>query len=394
MKPFDFLDLIGDVPEDLVKSCAAALTIPGAQISRPARIPRIITGTAAAACIAAVAGTGYLLRDHGLTQQSSDLDSAMQQVTAISAQTTVSAASSQTAAASEHAASSETTAASAQTETVSAPSEPVTVPTETALEEAAGQPGTAAQPAGEPEIIGDLDLDGSFTPADCLWAELIFSAELDSVSDTLPLSDAQLRQCELIADDFRSPVGEAEYNAFQRIAQLIVQCETAANLNVREYLSQQAYYDDCFRQIQDAAPKEWEDSRIDWTALGLPEHPTEAAFYAALSWKYALEHSEKKDEMSADEIAALRKKCLSNAKKYREMKAALYVTPEQTPEQQAYSSLAGRIHLFVRNRHTEQYGEAAWSWFSDTENAPAPTWDELLAELDAAKNWDFRFYHA
>ena len=75
-----------------------------------------------------------------------------------------------------------------------------------------------------------------------------------------------------------------------------------------------------------------------------------------------------------------------------EMQAALYVPQEPTPEQQACAGLTNIIQLYVRSRHEARYGEQAWSWFAEAnfENVPLLTQDELLAKLEAAKEWNFR----
>ena len=390
MNAADFLELLSDMPQDMIAVCAVLLAKPPAD-NTSVLMPRIVSCAAAAACIAAVSGIGYLLKDDGMTQQNSIPEAVMQETAAADASETVAAA--QTIAVSAEAAApgqTETSVQSAEEVPAETAAETVWIPAET--ESVTADTGNAEpepERITEPEITGDLDLDGRFTHADRLWAELIFSAELDGVADELPLTDAQLRQCDLIADDYRSPLGEAEYNAFQQTAKLIYQYDVPAVLNVRDYLGQQAYYDDYIKQ-KEVNP--WEDPRIDWEALGLPAHPTEAEFLSALDWHYALEHAESKDEMTSGEKTALRKKCQSTAGRYMEMKAALYVPQEPTPEQQACAGLTNIIQLYVRSMHEARYGEQAWSWFAEAnfENVPLLTQDELLAKLEAAKEWNFR----
>lgn len=389
-----FLELLSDVPQDMIADCAVLLVKPPAD-QTSALIPRLVSCAAAAACVSAVSAMGYLLKDDGMTQQSSMPEAVIQETAAAAVSAPVSAK--QTTAVSAESAVSGKTATSVLSAEEKVPTETAAeaarIPAETAPAAADdGKSEPELQHITEPEITGDLDLDGRFTLADCLWAELIFSAELDGVADELPLTDAQLRQCDLIADDFRSPLGEAEYNAFQKTKKLLAQDDVPADLNVRDYLGQQAYYDSCIRQKKQAAP--WEDDRIDWAALGLPEHPTEEAFHSAVSWQYALEHAENRNEMTEAELDELRRSCNRTAEKYREMRAALAVLPELTPEQQAYQELTDIIYLYVRSRHDARYGEQAWSWFANTdlEHVPLLTQDEILEKVNAAKEWDFRLY--
>ena len=392
MNAEDFLELLSDAPQEMIADCALLLAEPPKN-KTSVLMPRFVSCAAAAACIAAVSGMGFLLRDDGMTQQSSIPEAVMQETAAAAAtvttkQTTVVSAEPAVSGKAETftQAAEEKVPAETAAEAAWIPAETVPLPADAGTSEPEPQLFT------EPEITGDLDLDGRFTHADWLWAELIFSAELDGVADELPLTDAQLRQCDLIADDFRSPLGESEYNAFQRTEKLIYQYDFPADLNVRDYLGQQAYYDSFIQQKEQTNP--WEDTRIDWAALGLPAQPTEAEFFSAISWKYVLEHAENRNEMTAGELDELRRSCNRTAADYREMRAALAVLPELTPEHQAYQELKGIIHLYVRSRHDARYGDQAWSWFADTdlEGVPLLTQDVILEKLNAAKEWDFRLY--
>ncbi|MBP0967436.1 MAG: hypothetical protein J5722_07370 [Oscillospiraceae bacterium] len=392
MNAEDFLELLSDAPQEMIADCALLLAEPPKN-KTSVLMPRFVSCAAAAACIAAVSGMGFLLRDDGMTQQSSIPEAVMQETAAAAAtvttkQTTVVSAEPAVSGKAETftQAAEEKVPAETAAEAAWIPAETVPLPAD------AGKSEPEPQLFTEPEITGDLDLDGRFTHADWLWAELIFSAELDGVADELPLTDAQLRQCDLIADDFRSPLGESEYNAFQRTEKLIYQYDFPADLNVRDYLGQQAYYDSFIQQKEQTNP--WEDTRIDWAALGLPAQPTEAEFFSAISWKYVLEHAENRNEMTAGELDELRRSCNRTAADYREMRAALAVLPELTPEHQAYQELKGIIHLYVRSRHDARYGDQAWSWFADTdlEGVPLLTQDVILEKLNAAKEWDFRLY--
>lgn len=195
MKSFDFFELLGDVPEDLVESCFAAPAVPEHRIPRPWLRTCLAAGTAAAACIAAVAGTAFLLHDDGLTQQSSNLEAVMQEVVTEPAQTaaapvqTAPAASAppeetpavpaQTAAAVPEPAPAVTEAAAdpsdemppvSVTEQPAAPAPAETAPAEPAETLPPAEPAEAAetepapaQPVFEP---GDVDMDGKITFVD------------------------------------------------------------------------------------------------------------------------------------------------------------------------------------------------------------------------------------
>ncbi len=117
-----------------------------------------------AACIAAVAGTAFLLHDDGLTQQSSNLDAVMLTADAEPAQTAADQPKAETAPA-ETAPPEDTPAVPAQTETAvlteyaeTAPSEAEPAPTETML--------TETVPSSVVYELGDVDMDGKITYVD------------------------------------------------------------------------------------------------------------------------------------------------------------------------------------------------------------------------------------
>lgn len=200
MNADDFLELLSDMPQDMIADCAVLLAKPPSD-NASVLMPRIVSCAAAAACIAAVSGMGYLLKDDGMTQQSSIPEAVMQETA--SAADSVPVTVQQTTAVSAETAipgQTDTSVQSAEEVPAETAAETVWIPAET--ESVTADTGKAEpERITEPEITGDLDLDGRFTHADRLWAELIFSAELDGVADELPLTDAQLRQCDLIADD-------------------------------------------------------------------------------------------------------------------------------------------------------------------------------------------------
>ena len=121
-------------------------------------------------------------------------------------------------------------------------------------------------------FVGDFDLDGCFTPADCAWAYLIRQASQSiPVIDMLPLTDNQREQCALIsyeelsridpngdaqqrmepdtefytsADTFEQeiPLSSLEYAAVMETGRLAYTFKLFPNLNVQEYLNRQSYY--------------------------------------------------------------------------------------------------------------------------------------------------------
>lgn len=215
MRSFDFLDLLGDAPEDLVESCFAEPAAP-AGIRRSVWAPRIVSGAAAAACLAAVCGMGFLLRDDGMTMQSSTMETLVAPETERPAETTAPAFSAppeQPAAPAQTAQTVQTTAAlpaettaqpaataPAATEALAetAPAETTPAPAETAPAETAPAAAAPQTPVFEP---GDVDMDGKITFVD---AALVF---ID-----IQLADVDRLDLSLLTDEQRA-LGDVDGNA-------------------------------------------------------------------------------------------------------------------------------------------------------------------------------------
>ena len=121
--------------------------------------------------------------------------------------------------------------------------------------------------------IGDFDLDGTFTPADCAWAFLIRTASSNAISviEILPITNEQREQCALIsfeelsridtsgdaqqriesdteyysnADAFDRdfPLSSIEYNAVMETGGLVYTYGLFPDLDIRGYLANQSYY--------------------------------------------------------------------------------------------------------------------------------------------------------
>lgn len=132
-----------------------------------------------------------------------------------------------------------------------------------------------SEKAIEAKAVGDFDLDGVFSPADCAWASLIRSASVNapSVIDMLPLTNEQLQQCALIsfedlsridptgdaqqriefdteyysdadAFDLDFPLSSIEFNSIMETGRLVYTYSLFPDLDVRSYLTNQSYYND------------------------------------------------------------------------------------------------------------------------------------------------------
>ena len=372
-----------------------------------------IAGAAAAVLpvCAIAAGAVCLLRDDGLTQQSSNPEAVIQEVATepvLTAAEPVHTAPTVTAQQTATAGDPVQTEAAESAATETAQTESLNMSAKTALTETTSHADTilktetTSKSTSEPEIIGDLDLDGRITLADRAWAELIHSAEMNFYTDLyslVPLTDAQLRQCKLISGsewypqpfdptadyDRILPLHDEEINAILRTTDLIYQYGQPQDLTVKEYLENQEYYD---HLIASVTPEPWEDSRMDWSALGLPEHPAKEDWLSAFDWQYVLEHTETKEKLIGDEIRTIRKTCQERYEQYSRMKAALCTEPELSPERIRWNNLMQEIETY---QYIGMVDDTLVSGESSCA-VPALTWENLLAELEAAKEWNFKLY--
>ncbi len=243
MNPIDYMELLGALPDDLVdcafshQAKAAGSAVPqehapitvqvktGTAIPLKKRgsvwAPRIVSGAAAAACLAVVCGMGILLRDDGMTMQTSTMETAVAPETDLPAATTAPAVTAapqhsevpaqtaqtaqtvqttaalpaettaqpaETAPAATAPAATEAPAAAAHAETT--PAETTPAPAETAPAETAPAPAEPQTPVFE---LGDVDMDGKITFVD---AALVF---ID-----IQLADVDRLDLSLLTDEQRA----------------------------------------------------------------------------------------------------------------------------------------------------------------------------------------------
>ena len=236
----------------------------------------------------------------------------------------------------------------------------------------------------EAMAVGDFDLDGAFTLADGALANLIFYYELNELTDSYPLSSEQLQQADIIPGDTRGgtdyPLGEQEFNAINATVRLKYEFGMT-ELTVIQYLADQTNYD---AYIREHTPKEWENPQIDWSALGLPNPPTESDFLMAFSADYAIAHSD--HELTSDEIRNIRSSCQQKARQYVEMRRKS--AGENTAEQKSseYDQLIGDIIRYTDDLHYQKYGTPGFG-NTDPENSAIPSWDDISAQINEAKHW-------
>lgn len=236
----------------------------------------------------------------------------------------------------------------------------------------------------EVNAVGDFDLDGAFTLADGALANLIFYYELNELTDRYPLSSEQLQQADIIPGDTRGgtdyPLGEQEYNAINAAIRLKYEFGMTG-LTVTQYLADQTYY---YTYMSEHTPKEWENPQIDWSALGLPNPPTESDFLMAFSWDYAIAHSD--HELTSDEIRKIEKTCKQKLRQFLEMKkeSAEKNTADQKPSE--YAQLLGEIIRYTDNLHYQKYGTPGFL-NTDLSNSVIPSWEDISAKISEAKYW-------
>lgn len=295
MRSFDFLDLLGDAPEDLVESCFAEPAAP-AGIRRSVWAPRIVSGAAAAACLAAVCGMGFLLRDDGMTMQSSTMETLVAPETERPAETTAPAFSAppeQPAAPAQTAQTVQTTAAlpaettaqpaetapaATESPAETAPAETTPAPAETAPAETAPAAAAPQTPVFEP---GDVDMDGKITFVDAALVKVEYSLacagrlnesmitpEQRALGNVNGLDDGELLNAEnpvieyvdeetgeLVQDNNYDPfpLGIEDFHTIQAVAEL--RNWYGLDITVEEYLNRQEEDVDFFSDYQDTHEK-------------------------------------------------------------------------------------------------------------------------------------------
>ena len=277
-------------------------------------------------------------------------------------------------------------------------------------------------PAPVREIIGDLDLDGQITIADYAWAELISYASGNVWGDfeaLVPLSDEQLRQCDLIPDDENysgKPLSSAEARAFYDVMRLKYVYMYPSEVTVKDYLADKGFYSDYMKEHRYSKVSDYQYWDIDWAALGLPDPPTEDEFLFASNPGYAIEHSENKDNMTDEEMDAIYERCAVFTRKFKEIIDKSHY--EKPPELTSFNNLMKEVHQYHKistqpvtiidqsdpehplMRTTTFYkinitesGEREFIILDERgrreqqDFEPGMTWDALTAELEAAKEW-------
>lgn len=266
----------------------------------------------------------------------------------------------------------------------------------------AGQQSEAQQPAqttaasGAQEqtgtVIGDFDLDGQFTLADGVLCNLIYFAERNDVMDMIPLTDAQLRQADLISgcvwnDDPSLPLGYDEYQAILKTLHLIYSYNLTG-ITPLDYLADQNYYDDysLYR-----SPRLVRSLPIDWASIGLTGDFTEEDFWKVVSPEYALECYEAEYGQPED-VGDFLNQVRVTQSKYLEM---VYTVPEKWMPPIVEYGVAGEFCFrYTALLHRQKFGEPGYEpvypepvdpvlVFSEDELTP-----EMLRKMLAdAKTW-------
>ena len=259
---------------------------------------------------------------------------------------------------------------------------------------------TAAEPAAELPIIGDFDLDGKFTLADGVWCDLIYYAQLNDVMDMIPLTDAQIRQADMIPgcisnDNPAYPLGREEEQAILATLRLIYSYDLTG-ITPQDYLADQNYYDDysLYR-----SPRLVRELPIDWAALGLTGDFTEDDFWRAVSPEYALERYEEEngplprnDDSISDFLNAVR----VGQDKYHGMIAELMVRERDKWEDPIYDYgiACERCIRYAAKLHQQKFGEPGYDPSYEGTDDPRLnftdedlTWDKMLKVFEEAKTY-------
>ena len=176
--------------------------------------------------------------------------------------------------------------------------------------------------------------------------------------------------------------------------------------------------------MEAAKPKPWENTAIDWTVLGLPECPTEEDYRSILDYQYIIDHAENKDQLTENELSNIQTTYVKHYHQYQEMLDAEQITSEISTEQirwmnlmeeirrysmvstesvyvydfRAYDDLPDEEYRALMQENTQKLNETGKRWDIVVNAKDLPdyelhmTWEELLAELNAAKEWDFHLY--
>ena len=261
---------------------------------------------------------------------------------------------------------------------------------------------TAASGAQEqtPAVFGDFDLDGKFTLADGVWCDLIYFAELNDVMDMIPLTEAQIRQADMIPGCIRDdnpayPLGIDEEQAILATLRLIY-CYNLTDITPQDYIADQNYYDD-YTLIR--SPRLVRELPIDWAAIGLTGDFTEDDFWRAVSPDYALERYEEENgpfRRDNDDISDFLNAVRVRQDKYHGMISELMIRERDKWKDPIYDYgiAAERCMCYAAKLHQQKFGEPGYKPGSDEPVDPRLiftdddlTWDEMLKVFEEAKTY-------
>ncbi len=259
---------------------------------------------------------------------------------------------------------------------------------------------TADTPAAASPVFGDFDLDGQFTLADGVLCDMIYFAELNDVLDMIPLTDAQLRQADIIPGctyDSNSayPLGRDEEQAILHTLRLIYSYDLTG-ITPPDYLANQNYYDDytLYR-----SPRLVRELPIDWASIGLTGDFTEDDFWRVVSPEYALERYEEENgplPADNDQIGDFLNAVRVTQSKYAEMIGELMKREGDKWEDPIYDFgiAIERCRSYAVKLHRQKFGEPGYApafaepadprlIFTDEDL----TWDAMLKVFEEAKTY-------
>ena len=302
------------------------------------------------------------------------------------------------------------TAAEKPAETAAVPDDASAPAAEAAKPDAADPVQTTAEPAKQEEpsvsaemqlpVIGDFDLDGKFTLADGVWCDLIYFAEMNDVMDMIPLTEAQIRQADMIPGCIRDdnpayPLGIDEEQAILATLRLIY-CYNLTDITPQDYIADQNYYDD-YTLIR--SPRLVRELPIDWAAIGLTGDFTEDDFWRAVSPDYALERYEEENgpfRRDNDDISDFLNAVRVRQDKYHGMISELMIRERDKWKDPIYDYgiAAERCMCYAAKLHQQKFGEPGYKPGSDEPVDPRLiftdddlTWDEMLKVFEEAKTY-------
>lgn len=259
---------------------------------------------------------------------------------------------------------------------------------------------TADTPAAASPVFGDFDLDGQFTLADGVLCDMIYFAEQNDVLDMIPLTDAQLRQADIIPGctlDSNSayPLGRDEEQAILHTLRLIYSYDLTG-ITPPDYLANQNYYDDytLYR-----SPRLVRELPIDWASIGLTGDFTEDDFWRVVSPEYALERYEEENgplPADNDQIGDFLNAVRVTQNKYAEMIGELMKRERDKWEDPIYDFgiAIERCRSYAAKLHRQKFGEPGYApafaepadprlIFTDDDL----TWDAMLKVFEEAKTY-------